>query len=153
MNADEITDILKHILAKFRVRFLDVFASDKRPPLNSIQSLVPCWYDSNIDPTGKGGSHWGTFSHSWPNPFEFFDSKVRQPCEISVSFPKSHHIFHNPYQILAFGTQVLGISVSSFSISELTTIHCIQYVTNSQHFHLFVQLQLFLHLFINYSNE
>ena len=61
MNCDEITHILKHLLANSRARFLGVFASDKPPPLNTIQSLIRGCYVSNIDPTGKGGSHWVAF--------------------------------------------------------------------------------------------
>ena len=108
MNSDEITHILKHLLAHSRARFLGVFASDKLPPLNTIQSLIPCCYVSNIDPTGKGGSHWVAFFHSRPNRLEFFDSYGRHPCEFGFSFPKSLQIFYNPYQIQAFGTQVCG---------------------------------------------
>ena len=74
MNSDEITHILKHLLAPSRARFLGVFASDKLPPLNSIQSLVQCCYRSNIDPMVKGGSYWVGFFHSRPNRLEFFDS-------------------------------------------------------------------------------
>ena len=61
MNSDEITHILKHFLAHSPARFLGVFASDKVPPLNTIQSLIPFCYVSNIDPAGKGGSDWVAF--------------------------------------------------------------------------------------------
>ena len=104
MNSEEITHILKHLLANSRARFLGFFASDKLPPLKSIQSLVPIGYVSNIDPTGKGWSKWVAFYHSRPNRLEFFKSYGRDPCEFGFSFPKSLQIFHNPYQIQAFGT-------------------------------------------------
>ena len=95
-NTDEITHILKHHLDNSRARFLSVFASDKHAPLNSIQSLVPSCYVSNIDRTGKAGSHWVAFFHSRPNRLEFLDSYGRHPCEFGFSFPKSLKIFHNP---------------------------------------------------------
>ena len=74
MNTDEITHILKHLLANSRVRFLGVFASDKLRPLNTIQSLIPCCYASNIDPTGKGRSHWVAFFSLKTKSLELFDS-------------------------------------------------------------------------------
>ena len=153
MNSDDITHILMHILSNYRARFLVVFDSDNLSPLISIQSLVSCCYVSNIEPTGKGGSHWVAFFHSRPNRLEFLDSDGRKPCEFGFSFPKSLQIFHNPYQIQAFGPMSVGIYVSSFFMIGLTTIHCIQYVKNSQHFHTFIQLQLFLHLFIMDTKE
>ena len=79
MNTDEITNMLKHLVANSRARFLGVFASDKPPPLNSIQSLVPCCYVSNIDHTGKRVSHYLAFFHSIQNRFETFDSYGREP--------------------------------------------------------------------------
>ena len=63
MNSDEITHILKHFLANSRGLFLDVFATYKSPPLNTIQSLIPFCYVSNIDQRGKGGAHWVSFIH------------------------------------------------------------------------------------------
>ena len=57
MNNHEITHILKHILGNSHAVFLGIFASDKPPPLNSIQTIVHYCYGSNIDPTGQGGSH------------------------------------------------------------------------------------------------
>ena len=108
MNTDEITHILKRLLATSLSRFLDVFASEKIHPLTSIQSFVPCCYVSNTDPHVKGGSHWVAFFHSKQNPLEFFDSYPRRPCDFGFSFPKSLQIFHNPYQIQSFGTQVCG---------------------------------------------
>ena len=67
MNTNEITHNLKHLLGHSRARFLGFFAYDKIHPLNSIQYLVPCCYVSNIEPTGKGGSHRVAFFHSRPN--------------------------------------------------------------------------------------
>ena len=106
MNTEEITRILKPLLTNSRARFLGVFASEKLPPLKTIQSLIPCCYVSKIDRTWKGGSKWVDFFHSKPIRFEFFDSNGRQPCEFGFSFPTSLQIFQNPYQIQAFGTQV-----------------------------------------------
>ena len=79
MNTDEITNILKQLLANYRARLPGVFASDKLPQLNSIHCLVPCCYVLNNDPNGKGGSHWVAFFHSRPNRLEFIDSYGRQP--------------------------------------------------------------------------
>ena len=107
MNSDEITHILKHLLAHSRPRFLSIFASDKRPPLNPIQTLILCCYVSNIDPKGNA-LPLGCLFHSRPNRLESFDSSRRGPCEFRFSFQKSLQIFHNPYQIQAFGTQVCG---------------------------------------------
>ena len=61
MNTDSITVIIRKLLPHSRARFLGVFTSEKLPPLNAIQSRVPCCYVSNIDPTGQGGSHWVAF--------------------------------------------------------------------------------------------
>ena len=107
MNSDEITHILKHLLAHSRAHFLGVFASDKLPPLNTIQSLIPCCDVSNIDPTGKGGYRWVAF-FTRDQIHRIFDSNGSEPCEFGFSFPKSLQIFHNPYQIQALGTQLCG---------------------------------------------
>ena len=48
----------------------------------------------------------GSLFHSIPNILEFFDTYWRRPCEFGFWFPKSVQIFHYPYQIQAFGTQV-----------------------------------------------
>ena len=153
MNTEEIIHLLKNLLAHSRARFLGVFASDKLPPLNTIQSLIPCCLVSNIDPTGKGRSHCVDFSNSRPTRLEFFDSYGREPCEFDFSFPKSLQIVHNPYQIQAFEPRSVGIFVHTFSIIDITIMHWIQYVKDSQYFHMFVQLQLFLHLFVMHTKE
>ena len=108
MNTEELTHLLKHLVAHSRALFLGVFASDKHHTLNSFQSLVPICYVTNNDPPAKGGSHWNSFFQARPNRLEFYDSYGRQPCEFGFSFPKSLQIFHNPYQIQALGTQVCG---------------------------------------------
>ena len=71
INTEEITHILKQLLATSPARFLGVIATHNRPPLNSIQSLVPGCYLSNIDPTGKGGTYWVAFFHTTTNRLEF----------------------------------------------------------------------------------
>ena len=153
MNTEEITHILKHLLPHSGARFLGVFASVKPPPLNSIQSLVQCCYVSNIESTGKGGSHWGAFFTLYQIDQNFL--MVLQENLMNLAFH-----FQNPFKYFTIPTisrplepSSVGISVYSFSITELTTIHFIQYVKNSQHFHMFVQHQLFLHLFIMHTKE
>ena len=55
MNSDEIPHILKHRLANSRARFLGAFASDKHPPLNSIQSLVLAFMSQTLILLGNAG--------------------------------------------------------------------------------------------------
>ena len=50
MNSDEISHILKQSLANSLTPIL-VFASDKLPPVNSIQSPVPWYSDSSTHHT------------------------------------------------------------------------------------------------------
>ena len=127
MNCDEITHILKLLLAHSRARFLCVFASHKLPPLNTIQSIIPCGDVSNIDPTGKCGSHWVAFFTQDQIVLNFFDIYGRQPCEFGFSFPKSLQIFHNPYQIQALGTWVCGhFCVYTHSLSSSAQL-CIEF--------------------------
>ena len=108
MHTDEITRILKHLLANSRARFLGVFASDILPPLKSIQSLVPSCNVSKMYPTGKGGTNWVIFSQSRQYWLQFLDRYGREPYEFGFRFPKCLLIFHNRYQIQAFWTHVCG---------------------------------------------
>ncbi|KAF0157041.1 MAG: hypothetical protein FD188_2836 [Ignavibacteria bacterium] len=55
MNKDEITHILKHLLAHSRARFLRVFASDKHPPLNRFNLLFHAVMFQTLIQPGKAG--------------------------------------------------------------------------------------------------
>ena len=120
MNTDEITHILKHLLANSRERFLGVFASDKFPRLNSIQSLVPCCYVSNIDPTGKGGSHWVAYFHTRTNRLELIERDGRHPCEFRFLFqnPNKYFISHIKSKPLEPRSVVIFVDIHSLSSSS-----------------------------------
>ena len=74
MNTDDITHIRKHLLANSRESFHGDFACDKVPPLNSIQSRVPCCNLLKIGLTGIGGCHSIAFFHTRRKRLELFDS-------------------------------------------------------------------------------
>ena len=105
MITDEITHILYHLLPNSRAFFLGVFASDILPPMNSIQSLVPCCFFKPLY-NWAGLVQISRLLHSRPNHLEFFDRYFTQACEFGISFPKSLQIFHTPHQILACGTLI-----------------------------------------------
>ena len=69
MNTDEITPILRHLLANCRASFLAVVASDKPSPVNSIQVVITCCYVLKTNPTGQAESNRVAFFHSRPNPY------------------------------------------------------------------------------------
>ena len=109
MNTDEITHLLKHLLAHSRAGFVPFFPSDKRPPLNTIQSLIPCCYVSNIDPTRKGGSHSAAFFHSRPNRLNFLI--VMEDNHVNSAFH-----FQNPLKYFIIPTKYTPLEPGSVGI-------------------------------------
>lgn len=108
MDTHPLAKIIKKLLTPMHVSFLGVFSRDQQPSLTRINSIAPCAYVVNTDPSSLPGSHWVAFFHPHPNIIYFFDSFGRAPTELGFNFPTNCTIRFNPYLIQSLTSRCCG---------------------------------------------
>ena len=103
-----LTNLFRHCSSYPPIRFLGVYSRDQIPSESYVNTLTPCSYVANIDPSNMPGSHWVAFYHPAPNYVYFFDSFGSAPSLFDFKFPGKYHGTHNHYLIQSLNSQACG---------------------------------------------